>query len=101
VIHTVGPVYHNGSRGEADLLRSCYSASLRIATERELETIAFPCISTGIYGYPKHDACRTATDEVVAWLREHEYPRRVTFCCFGSEDANLYRGRLGEILKQD
>src|SRR5271165_222411 len=57
VIHTVGPVYHDGRQGEPDLLRSCYEESLRLATERQAGTIAFPCISTGVYGYPKAEAC--------------------------------------------
>ncbi len=95
IIHTVGPVYRGGQAGEAELLRSCYQESLRLASEAALESIAFPCISTGVYGYPRADACREAIAAVTEWLAAHDRPRTVTFCCFGSEDAELYRSRLG------
>jgi O-acetyl-ADP-ribose deacetylase len=95
VIHAVGPVYRDGNSGEAELLRSCYRGSLRLASEAGLATVAFPCISTGVYGYPKPDACREAVAAVSEWLAAHDLPRSVTFCCFGPEDADLYRARLG------
>ena len=96
VIHTVGPVYRNHPPAEAArLLRSCYRESLRLAAEAGLETIAFPGISTGVYGYPKSEACAGAVSAVAGWLAAHELPRVVTFCCFGSADAALYRARLG------
>jgi O-acetyl-ADP-ribose deacetylase (regulator of RNase III) len=98
VIHTVGPVYQGGQYGEPELLRSCYEQSLRLAAEKQALSVAFPCISTGVYGYPKDEACLIATETVLAWLHEHEHPRRVTFCCFGEEDAALYRERLGALL---
>jgi len=94
VIHTVGPVWDGGGYREAKLLASCYRESLRLAAEAGLESIAFPCISTGMYGYPKPDACETAVGEVLLWLREHDLPKVITFCCFESEDARLYRARL-------
>jgi O-acetyl-ADP-ribose deacetylase (regulator of RNase III) len=94
VIHTVGPVWHGGDRGEPELLRSCYVESLRLAAEAGLETIAYPAISTGVYGYPKADACALAVAAVAEWLAAHELPRTVTFCCFGAADAMLYRARL-------
>ena len=96
VIHAVGPVFEDGHRGEPDLLRSCYEEALRLAYEHQAESIAFPCISTGVYGYPKDEACRIATGVVTAWLRAHEHPRRV-ICCFGPTDARLYRERLRAI----
>ncbi len=96
VIHTVGPVYRDGSRGETALLASCYVESLKLAEEHGLQSIAFPCISTGVYGYPKREACQVAVKVVGEWLAEHELPREVTFCCFGEEDAELYRGELRE-----
>jgi O-acetyl-ADP-ribose deacetylase (regulator of RNase III) len=99
VIHTVGPVYQTGREGEADLLRSCYNESLRLAAEHELSTMAFPCISTGAFGYPREEACRLATEAVLRWLRDHEYPRQVTFCCYAAEDADLYRERLDELRR--
>jgi O-acetyl-ADP-ribose deacetylase len=98
VIHAVGPVYEDGHRGEPALLRSCYEEALRLAHEHRAESIAFPCISTGVYGYPKDEACRIAVDAVVAWLRDHEHPGRVVFCCFGPTDARLYRDRLSTMI---
>jgi len=99
VIHAVGPVYHSGRKGEADLLRSCYQQSLGLAAEKQAESIAFPCISTGVYRYPKPDACRIATDTVTAWLREYEHPARVIFCCYEIADVALYRDLLRDILE--
>jgi O-acetyl-ADP-ribose deacetylase (regulator of RNase III) len=95
VIHAVGPIYRGGAAGEAQLLRSSYLESLRLAAEAGLATIAFPAISTGVYGYPKADACAVAVTAVADWLDAHELPRTVTFCCFGAADARLYRERLG------
>jgi O-acetyl-ADP-ribose deacetylase (regulator of RNase III) len=95
VIHTVGPVWRGGQAREADLLAACYTGSLRLAEEAGLETIAFPGISTGVYGYPKGEACDVAVRAVADWLTQHELPRLVSFCCFGAEDAALYRARLG------
>ena len=94
VIHTVGPVYDGGGRGEAELLRSCYEQSLRIALNAGLETVAFPCVSTGVFGYPKAEACDIAVSAVIEWLATHDFPRAVTFCCFDSEDVEIYRDRL-------
>jgi O-acetyl-ADP-ribose deacetylase (regulator of RNase III) len=93
VIHTVGPVYHGGE-DEPELLRSCYTSSLQLAVEARVQTIAFPCISTGVYGYPKAEACDMAVATVVEWLSTHTMPREVTFCCFSRDDAELYRQRL-------
>ncbi len=96
VIHTVGPVYDHHPPAEAErLLRSCYVGSLRLAAEAGLETIAFPGISTGVYGYPKWEACAVAVSAVAGWLTAHELPRVVTFCCFSAGDAALFRARLG------
>lgn len=95
VIHTVGPVYRDGRSGEPELLRSCYRESLRLASDAGLASIAFPCISTGAFGYPKSDACDIATAAVADWLVIHELPTTVIFCCFDSGDAALYRSRIG------
>jgi O-acetyl-ADP-ribose deacetylase (regulator of RNase III) len=95
VIHTVCPVWRGGGSGEPGLLASCYTESLRLAERAEVETIAFPSISTGVYGYPKDEACEIAVRAVSAWLAAHDLPRQVTFCCFGAADAALYRARLG------
>ena len=94
VIHTVGPVYDGGGYREAELLRSCYRESLRLAADAGLESLAFPCISTGIYGYPQHEACEVAVSAVVEWLATRDLPRVITFCCFKPDDAALYRSRL-------
>jgi O-acetyl-ADP-ribose deacetylase len=101
VIHAVGPRYRDGKRGEAALLASCYTRSLEIAEKHSLKTIAFPCISTGIYGYPKAEACEIAVKAVSDWLSAHELPQTVTFCCFSAEDAELYRARLGRNHESD
>jgi len=95
IIHTVGPIYEGGGYGEADLLRSCYRESLSLASETGIRTIAFPCISTGVYGYPKLEACDIAVHSVIEWLAQHALPTHVTFCCFSEQDAALYRERLG------
>lgn len=94
VIHTVGPVYEGGGYGEAALLRSCYETSLSLAFEAGLKSIAFPCISTGVYGYPKPEACEVAVSTAIEWLATHQLPQSVIFCCFGSEDVEAYRARL-------
>ena len=95
VIHTVGPVWDGGGRGEAELLRSCYTESLRLAEEAGLQSIAFPCISTGVFRYPPVEACTVAVTAVTDWLAAHDLPARVVFCCFGRADAELYRAMLG------
>ena len=86
IIHTVGPIYDGGGYAEADLLRSCYLESLRLASEAGVQTVAFPCISTGIYGYPKPEACDIAVSAVIEWLATHDLPQLVTFCCFASDE---------------
>ena len=96
VIHTVGPVYDGGGYREAELLRSCYDESLRLAQAAGLESIAFPCISTGVYGYPKPDACAIAVSAVTQWLASNELPRTVVFCCFGPDDLKFYRDQLDQ-----
>ncbi len=93
VIHTPGPVWHGGGRGEAELLASCYRNSLHLAEENGCRTIAFPCISTGVYGYPKREAAEIALATVDAWTGA--LPESAIFCCFSESDANLYRSLIG------
>jgi O-acetyl-ADP-ribose deacetylase (regulator of RNase III) len=91
VIHTVGPVWRGGKSGEAELLASCYRRSLEIAIEQGFKTIAFPSISTGVYGYPIEQAARIAVVTVRDFLREHNTVIDVTFCCFSESDLRVYR----------
>ena len=93
VIHTVGPVWRGGGRGEAKLLESCYRNSFKLALEQGARTIAFPAISTGVYGYPKQQAVEIA----VSVMRKFESRfDRILACCFSAEDADLYRSALGQ-----
>jgi len=94
VIHTVGPRWNGGHKGEPDLLASCYRNSLAIALERELESVAFPGISTGIYHYPKREAAALAVREVHQWLAAHEWPREVVLVAFDAETKQLYEQEL-------
>ncbi|PWV61126.1 O-acetyl-ADP-ribose deacetylase [Plasticicumulans acidivorans] len=94
IIHTVGPVWHGGARGEAQLLASCYRESLRLAGELEAASIAFPAISCGVYRYPLQQAVDIAIDTVLAALTARAAPARVLFCCFGAEVSHCYRQAL-------
>jgi O-acetyl-ADP-ribose deacetylase len=89
IIHTVGPVWHGGDEGEAELLASCYRNSLRLAAMHGIRSIAFPAISCGVFGYPVGQATAIALRETRAW--RDEAPQRVIFCCFGDEIARAYR----------
>ena len=95
VIHTVGPIYHDGTSGEPALLASCYLTALKLAANAKLNTVAFPCVSTGIFGYPKEDACKIALKVVGEWLTANKSPMKVIFCCFAEGDAVVYRRELG------
>ena len=90
VIHTVGPVWYGGNSGEADKLASCYRRSLELAQENEVKTIAFPAISTGVYGYPIEAATRIAIETVSNYLSQHDNDLDVTFCCFSDRDLEVY-----------
>ena len=95
VIHTVGPVWRGGGANEAELLASCYRSSLTLARDCDLQSIAFPAISTGIYGYPLQPATAIAVREVRNWLAHEMQPRSVTFCCFSPEVTAVYSAALG------
>lgn len=90
VIHTVGPVWQGGAFGEADLLASCYRRSLELAAEKGFKSIAFPCISTGVYGYPAEKAAEIAVLTVREGLKGLLNPPSVTFCCFSASSLAFY-----------
>ncbi len=90
VIHTVGPVWHGGGNGEPELLRACYRNSLELAAKHGLHTIAFPCISTGVYGFPADQAAEIAVAAVREFLLTPSTVQIVTFCCFNETDRQRY-----------
>lgn len=97
VIHTVGPVWHGGSQGEPELLASCYRRSLELALEHDCSSIAFPAISTGIYGYPKLEAADVAVRTIVSFIAESDRPERIVFCCFDAYAADLHRRAIAAL----
>lgn len=88
VIHTVGPVWRGGQQGEAQLLRSCYENSFALAKRHAVGTIAFPGISTGIYGFPKQQAARIALSVMLARVDDYE---EIVACCYSAEDVTIYQ----------
>ena len=94
VIHTPGPVWRDGRHGEPELLASCYRRSLELAAEKGTRSIAFPCISTGVYGYPAEKAAEIAVLTVKKALEHLSLPLEVVFCCFSQKDAEIYRKLL-------
>jgi len=95
VIHTVGPVWRGGGHGEPELLASCYRRSLEVAIEQELQSIAFPSISTGVYGYPIERAAAVAVSTVRDVLSRGGSVSDVIFCCFSASDLEIYERLLG------
>ncbi|HPC38307.1 MAG TPA: O-acetyl-ADP-ribose deacetylase [Exilispira sp.] len=100
VIHTVGPIYKDGRHGEERLLKSCYENSLRIANNMKFETIAFSAISTGVYGYPKKNACKIAIDITIDFISQNEYPKKVIFVCYDIENYMLYKDYFNKIFSK-
>jgi O-acetyl-ADP-ribose deacetylase (regulator of RNase III) len=96
VIHTVGPVWQGGTHGEDDLLASCYRSSLALAEKHAVQTIAFPSISTGVYGFPIERAARIALAEVHAALQHMPGCSEVRFVCFGTRDYAVYQAAFAE-----
>jgi O-acetyl-ADP-ribose deacetylase (regulator of RNase III) len=95
IIHTVGPVWHGGTCGEPELLASCYRRSIELAATVGALTLAFPSISTGVYGYPIELAARVAVTTVRSSLQAHPAMTEVIFCCFSAHDLMVYEGVLG------
>ena len=97
IIHTVGPVWHGGEQGEPELLANCYRNSLQLAKMAGLTSIAFPSISTGVYGYPSKEACRIAISETLQFLQQPGSLEKVIFCCFSDSDTRCYQQILAEL----
>jgi O-acetyl-ADP-ribose deacetylase len=94
IVHTVGPIWYGGYRDEPELLASCYQTSLALAKEKKIKTIAFPGISTGIYGFPKDLAAMIAINETKRFLNKNSYPEKVIFVTFSDDSYETYRKLL-------
>ena len=99
VIHTVGPVWHGGKSREDELLANCYRNSLGLAVESGLKSIAFPAISTGVYGFPIERATEIAICEIKKFMESDSTLEKVACCCFGQRDYDIYTKTAEEILK--
>lgn len=97
VIHTVGPVWRGGGEGEADLLAACYRNSIQLAAAKDCATIAFPAISTGVYGFPAEPAAWIAVRTVADALADFTSIKTVTFCCFSAASADLHRAAIAGL----
>lgn len=100
VIHTVGPVYKDGSKGEDKLLYNAYYNSLKLAKEYELKTVAFPSISTGVYGYPKEEAGKIAVGAVMDFIDNEKGLEEIIFVSFSKENYLLYKEILDKMINQ-
>ena len=97
VIHTVGPVWRDGASGEPELLASCYRRAIEVAAANDIATLAFPSISTGVFGYPIEPAARVAVMTVRSAVREFAAIQEVVFCCFSASDRAVYTRYLDEV----
>ncbi len=97
IIHTVGPVWRGGNSNEKQLLSSAYSSSLQLVLENDINSVAFPNISTGIYGFPKNEAAKIAIDQVKLFLNKNDSPELVYFVCFDIENYTIYEDILDRI----
>ena len=98
VIHTVGPIYQNGTKGEADLLKSAYLSSLKLASAKGLKSIAFPAISTGAYAYPLKEAAQIALKTAMDYLREHSDIEVIRFVLFGRKTYDTFGEELKKLI---
>lgn len=97
IIHTVGPIWRGGDQNEEQLLASCYRKSLAMAGDNSFESVSFPSISTGVYGFPFEKACRIALNEIVAFLKDNESFKLVQLVCFSEQDQQMYNIALSEL----
>lgn len=97
VIHTVGPIWRGGNNGESEKLASCYRKSMEVAVANGVQTIAFPAISTGVYGYPLEEAAQIAVSQVVECLNEMPSIKNVTFVLFGAKNYDIYKAILSNL----
>jgi O-acetyl-ADP-ribose deacetylase (regulator of RNase III) len=98
VIHTVGPIYQGGNKGEATLLKSAHLESLKLASAKKLKSISFPAISTGVYGYPVHEAAQIALKTAIDYLKEHSDIELVRFVLFGRKTYDIFAEELKKLL---
>lgn len=101
VVHTVGPIYKDGESGEEELLYNAYYSSLKLAKEYNLETIAFPSISTGAYGYPIEKAKKIAIKAVLDFIGKEDFPHKIIFVLFSERDFSSYSSYLREVFKDN
>ena len=100
VIHTVGPVWSGGNESESELLANCYRNSLTLAKKNGIKTIAFPAISTGVYNYPKDQACCIALRETIKFLESDTTIIKIIFACFSKKDLNDYATMIEEVMRK-
>lgn len=100
VIHTVGPIYQGGNKGEAELLRSAHRESLKLASSKGIKSLAFPAISTGVYGYPVEEAARIALSTVIDYFREHTDIELVRFVLFGRKTYDIFAEELRKLIEE-
>jgi len=98
VIHTVGPIYRGGNRGEAGLLKSAHLESLKLASAQKIKSIAFPAISTGVYGYPKHEAANIALETTINYLNENQDIKLVRFILFDQNTYDVFTEEMKKII---
>jgi O-acetyl-ADP-ribose deacetylase len=96
IIHTVGPIWYGGYKDEPELLASCYQSSLKLAKENKFKTVAFPGISTGVYGFPKDLAAVIAVNETKRFISKNSYPEKVIFVAYDDEGYEIYRKLLNQ-----
>ena len=94
IIHTVGPIWRGGGNGEADLLTACYQNSLELAVQHQIQSIAFPAISCGVYGYPIGQACKIAVTNCADYIKKAESIQRLVFCCFDQQIESQYQAAI-------